>query len=472
MKREPKVTIVIVNWNRRNDIVRLLDSIAAIAYVLLKIVVVDNASTDGSVAAIKAHPLDVILIENIVNLGGTGGFNTGVRYALNNLEQDYIWLLDNDAMVAPGALSALVEVMEQDHSIAIAGSKILNAHDPSYIVETGARIDWHTASVLPVNRNVVNAGNDPALFDVEYVAICSAIFRVSALKQIGLMDERYFLLWDDMDWGVSFYQAGYRVVAVNNSVIYHPPFTEKRSLVVDNYYGVRNPLLTVSKRSKGIVRCWALLTLCRRACRIFFLASLDRQSYAMKLSRQALLDFLYNRWGKLSLLPAASADEKPTKPCTILWPSLKGRILVLNSGSVDEINRTVGLIAANCSNAVKIDVVIQADRQHLLSTTSISEVMPVDFESQNALLRNFLIYLQLRANHYALAVNPSEDRTSPFAYAARSLTRFDHHADQLLVQQTHHVGKVVLVVFLSELSAVLLFPLIYLRSQYYSRKED
>lgn len=466
---KPNVTAIIVNWNRKNDVIALLDSVARLDVHLPQVVVVDNASSDDSVAGITAHALEVILIENPVNLGGTGGFNTGLRYALANLDQDYLWLLDNDATVAPGALSALVETMEKDTSIAVAGSKILNAHDPDHIVETGAHIDWLTASVVPRNRNVINPGDEPKLFDVEYVAICSALFRVSALQRIGIMDERYFLLWDDMDWGASFSQAGYRVVAVNHSVIYHPPFTEKRSLPVDNYYGIRNSLLTVSKHTRGIVRVRALLTLCRRACRIFSLYALDRQGYARDLVRQALADFLCNRWGKLSLINAPPAEET-ADPVHLPWSTLQGDILVLNSGPVEEINRVVRLLADNCKDAVAIDVVIQVDRQSLLDTASVSRVVPVDFESGNALLRNVPVYWRLHRRRYALAVNPSSDRTSPFASAARGLARFDHATGRLLRQPRHRPVTLFLSVVLYELAAVIIMPLIYLRSLWYSSR--
>ena len=74
----PRVSIVIVNWNKRTDVLNLLDSLHAISCYNAQIIVVDNASTDGSAAAILNHPLEVIFIENKENLGGTGGFNTGI----------------------------------------------------------------------------------------------------------------------------------------------------------------------------------------------------------------------------------------------------------------------------------------------------------------------------------------------------------------------------------------------------------
>jgi GT2 family glycosyltransferase len=467
MKSPVKTTAVIVNWNKCVDLINLLDSLRSINYSNLNIIVVDNASTDGSVDAIRNHCLPLKLIENKENLGGTGGFNTGVRYALDNLEQEYLWLLDNDATVDSGALAALVKVMEEDPSIALAGSKILNKFAPEYIVETGARIDWHTVSVLPFNRNVVNRDNEPTVIDVEYVAICSALLRDKAVREIGLMDKRYFLLWDDMDWGLSFRQGGYRVVAVNDSLIFHPPFTEKRSMVVDNYYGIRNALLTASKHAAGASLCWAVLTLCRRAAQLYWLTGLDRQSDDKHLSLYALADFLFNRWGKLSRFGRLMPDSERSESI-LPWSSLhNGRILVLNSGSASDINNMISLLENNCGSSVAIDLVIQADRSTLVKARVPGEVIEVDFEAKYALLRNFRVFLRLQSRKYMLAVKPSDDRISPFAYVAPRLARYDSATQSLIGQRTHPFWKVCLAIVVSELAAVALFPIVLIRSYLY-----
>lgn len=467
MKSLGKITAVIVSWNKCTDIVRLLDSLQSITYPNLTIIVVDNASTDGSPEAIKSHSLSPVLIENKENIGGTGGFNTGIRYAMGHLEQEFLWLLDNDATVDSGALTSLIEVMEQDCSIAIAGSKILNAYDPAAIVETGAHIDWQSVAVIPVNRNVANHGNERELFDVDYVAICSALLRVSALKHVGLMDERYFFLWDDMDWGLSFRKAGYRVVAVNNSLIFHPPFTEKRSVVIDNYYGIRNALLTASKHAGGAALCGAVLTLCRRAFQLYWLTRMDRQPDSNRLSLQALADYLFNRWGKHPLQGSAkSASERPAIPLS-LSSLCQGRILVLNSGSSSEINDLIRLLEAACGDSVIIDVVIQSDRANLVTTREPGEIIGVDFESKHAVLRNFRVFLRLRARQYLLAVNPSTDRISPFAYAAPRLARYDSATRNLINQRTQPFWRVCGAIMLSEVAAMVAFPVVLGRSLVY-----
>ena len=145
----PRVSIVIVTWNKQLDVLNLLNSLHVICCACTNIVVVDNASTDGTAEAIRQHPLPVNLIENSENLGGAGGFNTGIRYALDNLKPDFIWLLDNDAQADPKALRELVSVMTADVTVGIAGSCILNPIQPSQIVEAGAFIDLMSLTWKP-----------------------------------------------------------------------------------------------------------------------------------------------------------------------------------------------------------------------------------------------------------------------------------------------------------------------------------
>jgi GT2 family glycosyltransferase len=465
------VTIIVVTWNRRECVIELLNSLQHLNYHDSNIVIVDNASTDGSAEAIRNHPQPVILIENPENLGGTGGFNTGVRYALENLDQEYIWLLDNDVTVDPDALISLVRVMENNETIGFAGSKILNAFDSRYIVETGAFVEWSTASVRPLNRNIPDNGNIASLYDVDYTAICSALLRVESLRRVGIMDERYFLLWDDMDWGLSFREAGFRVVAVSDSIVFHPPFTEKRSVAVDNYYGIRNPLLTASKRAKGFQRILGVLSICRRACRIYLMTGLDGQSYGMKLCMEALKDFLLNRWGKLTLPQPSTGDNGAD--CTgadIAFSSLNGRILILNSGSTEIINKVIRLLRSNCSSQITIDVVVQKDRVNLVERQMVDTVIPVDFDGNNVLVRNALAFARILLRRYSLAINPSDNRTSPFSQAAKQLARYDDSTGKLLFQKKRSVLVLGVGILLAEAVAVVVSPIFWLRGLFYGIK--
>jgi len=100
----PKVAIVIVNWNKKSYVCDLLNNINNIDYKHFDTIVIDNSSTDNSVNEIRNKFPEVKLIENESNLGGTGGFNTGIKYALKQNKYKYIWLLDNDVQIEPDTL--------------------------------------------------------------------------------------------------------------------------------------------------------------------------------------------------------------------------------------------------------------------------------------------------------------------------------------------------------------------------------
>ncbi|MGH7791259.1 MAG: glycosyltransferase family 2 protein, partial [Thermodesulfobacteriota bacterium] len=95
MLHKPKVAVVIVSWNKKDYLLSLLNSLRNINYEHYEIIVVDNGSTDGSAEAIREEFPDIHTIAHLENIGGTGGFNTGMRYALLEGGFKYIWLLDN-----------------------------------------------------------------------------------------------------------------------------------------------------------------------------------------------------------------------------------------------------------------------------------------------------------------------------------------------------------------------------------------
>jgi GT2 family glycosyltransferase len=252
------MAVVIVNWNRRADLLALLQSLDEAGYDGIDTIVVDNASTDDSVTTVRETYPRVRLIINPENLGGTGGFNTGLQQVLKG-PYEYVWLLDNDALVKPGALEPMLEAMGSDERIALVGSKLLHPGDEGLINEAGALMSDLTASPRPQFANEID-GNLPQILDVDYVAVCSVLARLSHVRSVGLMDPSYFLMWDDMEWGVRFKHAGLRVVAATRSAVFHPGFTERKLTLAFIYYANRNHLYFVAKNYPGLHR-WYLLAL-------------------------------------------------------------------------------------------------------------------------------------------------------------------------------------------------------------------
>jgi GT2 family glycosyltransferase len=469
---KPKVTIVIVNWNKKKELMKLLDSIYQIEYDNYQVIVVDNASDDDSVSAIHAFSLPLTLIENPQNLGGTGGFNSGLKFAMEHGQQDYIWLLDNDAIVTPLALKALVSVMEEDKSIALAGSKILNADQPRKVVETGANIVWAAGNVAPLNQNLDDSDALNVVFDVDYVAICSALVRYSALEKVGLMDQRYFLLWDDMDWGVSFKRQGFRVVAVGDSLVQHAAFTEKRSVLVDYYFGVRNPLLTISKHARGLDRLRGLSTLLRRAMYFRFLFAVTGRKSQSFMPKAAVMDFLNERWGKFQNVPQGINDMQENH-CD--QPDFRGNsILVLPLGSEVEINRMVQSLRKSYGDAIRLTLLIQTFRQHLFTDQPIDELVLFNPATQNVIAENFRVIAKVFKGKFDIAVTADLDKLTPFSFFVPKTYYYDrsHRKFLQLNEGLKQLWRVAYAFLAGELMAWILFPFVYRKSIVYQKQKD
>ncbi len=119
-----------------------IQSVTESSFTDMDIVVVDNASTDGSAEHIKNRFGNrVKLLVNEENLGGSGGFNTGIRYALEK-GYEYVWCLDNDVLVDENAAEELYAFLEAHPEVGMAGSKVYHMEDPDYVQQFGIDIIW------------------------------------------------------------------------------------------------------------------------------------------------------------------------------------------------------------------------------------------------------------------------------------------------------------------------------------------
>lgn len=209
----PSVFVILLNWNGWQDTVKCIDSLKSLTYPNYEIVVLDNSSTDDSVARIReAHP-DVTLIETGANLGFAGGNNVGIRYALDK-GADYVWLLNNDTMPKANALTSMVNVIESDPDIGAVGSVLYHMHDPSQVqVWGGLRVSFLTGTVRPFRK--------PVHFEqIHYLSGASILLRRETLEEVRL-DESYFMYWEDVDFGFRLRQAGWKLAVAEQSHILH-----------------------------------------------------------------------------------------------------------------------------------------------------------------------------------------------------------------------------------------------------------
>jgi GT2 family glycosyltransferase len=215
----PKAYVVLVNWIGWADTLACLDSLDRLTYPDATVVVVDNGSADDSVERIRAARPDVRLLETGANLGFAGGNNLGIRAALGE-GADHVWLLNNDTVVEPGALTALVEALEADPQAGAAGSKITYFDRPDVLWYAGG--DFTPAG--PVRHRGIDEVDTGAYDTVEetgFITGCSLLLRASVLREVGLMREEYFLYWEetDLDWRI--HATGHRLLYVPGSVVRH-----------------------------------------------------------------------------------------------------------------------------------------------------------------------------------------------------------------------------------------------------------
>jgi hypothetical protein len=238
-----KIVAIIVTWNKQQHVIRCIDSVLASTYPIKKVIVVDNASSDGTAKTIKdryCNSTIVELLENPKNLGGSGGFYTGIKAALDH-QPGYLWLLDNDVTVDPDALKNLIFVMEQEQSAGIVGSKVYFAQAPEIIWGLGAYVNYRLGHISVVGDKVKDSGQYSRVMKLDYVPMCSFLISTEVVQQIGLVDPEYFVYSDDVDYCTRAKQAGFEVYNAPNSVAWHDVTLHSQRLSpFAAYYFTRN----------------------------------------------------------------------------------------------------------------------------------------------------------------------------------------------------------------------------------------
>lgn len=235
------IAAIICNYNKSNYVTNCIQSVLESALTDFDIIVVDNASTDDSVKCIKEKYADqVTLLENTENLGGSGGFNTGIRYAMEK-NYTYIWCLDNDVLVDENAIGELYAFLEGHPEAGMAGSKVYHMEAPDYVQQFGIDVDWDYFCCEAKYYNCLEDGTMPEVVYSDAVAACSVLVRASLIKEIGMLPEDNFLYWDDTEWGIRCNLAGYKVASVGASKVLHCMGAKKEVVnTFPTYYAWRN----------------------------------------------------------------------------------------------------------------------------------------------------------------------------------------------------------------------------------------
>jgi len=236
-----RVLTVVLSWNSKKYIGECLDSLKKNK---AEIILVEGGSTDGSLEylkdLIKGSPfilergplLNLIEIHN-KNLGYAGGNNVGLRYALEQ-KADFVWIVNPDIVVDINALEEAMKVMIKDEKIAVVGSKVYFApgfefHKDRYIKKQQGKIlwyaggenDWKNVYAVHYGMNEEDKGQFDVEKEVEFATGSSMLFRCSALRQVGIIDEKYFLYYEENDLCQRLKKAGWKLMYAPKSVVWH-----------------------------------------------------------------------------------------------------------------------------------------------------------------------------------------------------------------------------------------------------------
>ncbi|TDO20172.1 glycosyltransferase family 2 protein [Pedobacter duraquae] len=214
------VAIILVNWNSYDVSAGCIRSLRKMVFEDFEIILVDNASADQSGQRLKEEFPECIYLQSDVNSGFAGGNNLALRYAISH-DFNYSILLNNDTTVEPDFLNLLVDYMEEHPEVGVIQPKIYFEHDRSLLWNGGSYFNsWlGKATTYGYNKHV-DAGSDQ-IKEVDSVTGCAFMVRTKLLLVSGLLDESYFMYYEDTDLSFRIKRLGYKLTYLPTSVIYH-----------------------------------------------------------------------------------------------------------------------------------------------------------------------------------------------------------------------------------------------------------
>lgn len=390
--RFPKVYIIILNWNGWRDTIECLGSVYINSYNNYQVVVVDNNSTNDSINKIKAwanninvdiiaenstyfknmkssKPIPLIeynykeavsggniskeielcrnLINNIKyplviiqagrNLGFSDGNNIGIKYALAKKDLDYVWVLNNDTVIDKDALFEMVKLAESNKKIGMVGSKLLFYYSPNMIQEIYGEVNWKDNG-----KGIGSGEKDIGQWDKNIevkgrIMGASMLVKKNTICDIGLLDDKYFMEYEDTDWCMRTIQAGWKIFYCYKSKIWHKEggtitgdsrirrrflfksinLDTTSRFVILRYYGTRNSIYLVNKYYKEKLMLFLLTIVPQKLIRGFIKALLckEKRSRCIKLIFKSIYDGIKCNMGK-TIDPKTANSTSFKNQCT------------------------------------------------------------------------------------------------------------------------------------------------------------
>lgn len=298
VKKIPRVCVIILSWNRKNDTLETIKSLASssVSGFKLEIMVVDNGSTDGSQEAVRKMPIR--LIELPENLGFAQGNNIGMKDALRR-KFDYIALLNDDTFADQNLIKNILEEHQKYPRAGAISPKIYFAKGFEFknkyrksdlgkiIWYAGGDIDWD--NVYGSNHGVdeVDTGQFDKVRETDFATGCFVMYKAKALKEVGLYDKRFFAYLEDADHAQRLKKAGWKVLYSPKGWLWHKVAQSSGiGSGLNDYFLTRNRMI-FGMRYARLRTKFALLR-----------ESLKLLLTGRKWQKIGTRDFYFGRWGK------------------------------------------------------------------------------------------------------------------------------------------------------------------------------
>ncbi len=217
----PSIAIIVLTWNGRDLTLDCLRSLEAVRTPGAHGVVVDNASSDGTVSAIRERYGDRIsVIENGANLGFAAGNNAGIKRALAD-GADFVLLLNNDTMVAPDFVDELLRPMMAAPDVGITAPKIFYAEPVNQIWFAGGEISLWRGTARHIGIREIDRGQYDRERDIDYATGCAMLVRRAVFEKAGFLDPGYQAYFEDADFCVRVRAAGFRIRYAPAAKVWH-----------------------------------------------------------------------------------------------------------------------------------------------------------------------------------------------------------------------------------------------------------
>lgn len=342
----PRVSIIILNWNKWQQLIRCLESFYQLTYPNYDVVVVDNASQDGSVEKIKEwaegrtridskyfqycpenKPIiyveherreieatqekedlpgnkKLIIIKNEENYSYAKGNNIGTRYALKVLDPEYILLIHNDCVVAPNFLNELISAATTELKAGIIGPKILYYSEPTKAWSEGGLINYWTGQGSQTGSKLAKSSSGKDVVSMDWVPTCCALISRQLLDTIGLLDESFFWSGEELDLCLRARKQGFKILFVPKSVVWHDNVMIRggykgKQHDYQSYCGVQGRLILLRKHWHGIRLVTATIYFLLNEMRdIYPFLRFSRNKHRLILHLRGILDYSRGRWGQ------------------------------------------------------------------------------------------------------------------------------------------------------------------------------